>query len=73
MNAHLSTRPLTLRQTVTLDRLYAQHAGAKVVGWVFSGPLVRLNSGRHVYIPPDGIPLRVPPTILYPEELDKNS
>jgi len=69
MSNALSNRPLTVRQITTLDRLEAYDAAARVVGWVFSGPLVRLHNGAHVYIPPDGVPMRVPPALLFPEEI----
>jgi len=64
MSDTLSPRTLSVRQIITLDRLDAYDAAACVVGWIFSGPLVRLNSGAHVYVPPDGHPIGVPLTIL---------
>jgi hypothetical protein len=66
MRDTLSPRTLSVRQIITLDRLEAYDVAACVVGWIFSGPLVRLNSGVHVYIPPDGHPIRVPLSILFP-------
>jgi hypothetical protein len=67
MSHDLSTRLLTARQIITLDRLGAYDASAKVVGWIFFGPLVRLKGDRYVYILPDGWPMRVPRTLLFPE------
>jgi len=69
MSNALSDRPLTVRQIITLDRLSAHDEAARVVGWVFLGPLVRMSSGNHVYVPPDGVPMRVPPALLNPGEI----
>jgi len=68
MRDTLSPRPLTVRQILTLDRLGAYDAAAKVVGWIFFGPLVRLKGDRYVYVMPDGHPMVVPRTLLFPDE-----
>jgi hypothetical protein len=72
MHDTLSPRPLTLRQMVTLDQLGAYDPAARVVGWIFFGPLVRLKSGDHINILPDGYPVRIPRVLLFPEESDKD-
>ena len=66
MCARLSDRTLSVRQIVTLDRLEAYDPAARVVGWVFSGPLVHVRDS-YVYVPPDGYPVNVPGSILHPE------
>jgi hypothetical protein len=67
MSRPLSTRPLTLRQLHTLDKLDAYDPAAKVVGWMFYGPLIRVQE-RYVYILPDGAAINVPRAVLFPNE-----